>query len=209
MADLPDRFTNDLIFNEVFSENPDGLKEILSLALDKTVGGITKFNLYARSADPFIVVAEPFHRLAAAVDYRNFRFGAEFVVRDRENPISMSQLLDYWTHALEHELASKNPYLPKVTVGIFNYKLSIGRPHKPNPELISKSITESSLPGGPSFIIYNVKSSDPQFKNELLHKWLKLFAAETEEDLRLIESWNVPQINKAIKSFRNIIESRV
>lgn len=204
MAKLEYTFTNDILFKMLFRDNTDLLKRLVSELLGIKVGSIGQFHVTNPEMPPE-VIGEKFCRLDIAMTLDGQKVDLEIQVADRGDYPERS--LYYWAREYSSALAEGEKYkdLPRtIVISILAFKLfdckdfhsEFGALEVIRHDLLTDkmSLHYFELPKLPDVV---------ESGNEL-NLWLKLFQAETEEDIKRIEALEVPVMRQAIEEYRRV-----
>jgi len=207
MAKLDYTFKNDVLFKKLFVDYPELLKRLVAEVIQIRFESIEQFEI----TNPEILpesLGEKFCRLDINMIVDGHRIDLEVQVQNEGNYPERS--LYHWAREYSSALKSGQEYteLPRVVIiSILAFKLfacaefhsefralEVTR-HTPLTDKMSLHYFE--LPKLPKTV--NMKSK--------LELWLKLFDAETEEDLKEIEGLGVVEMQQAIGAYRTLTET--
>jgi len=204
LARLDYTFTNDTLFKMMFVARPDLLKCLVADLLRIRLESIGQFAITNPEMPPD-VIGEKFCRLDINMTLDGQRVDLEIQVADQGDYPERS--LYYWAREYSSALPEGVDYssLPRtiiisiVAFSLFScagfhsefQALEIER-HEPLTDRMSLHYFE--LPKLPDVL-------EPSDEQKL---WLKLFKAETEEELRQIEELRVPIMEQAIETYRRV-----
>ena len=204
MTRLDYTFTNDTLFKMMFVVRPDLLKHLVAQLLRIEMGSIGQFAITNPEMPPDIM-GEKFCRLDINMTIDGQRVDLEIQVADEGDYPERS--LYYWAREYSSALTEGVGYsaLPRtIVISIVAFRLfgcadfhsefqalEIQR-HEPLTDRMSLHYFElQKLPD-------TLEPSDEQ------KLWLKLFKAETEEELKQIEELRVPIMEQAIEAYRSV-----
>ena len=204
MAKLKYTFKTDAMFKMLFTQYPELLKRLVAVLLGISFESIGRFVVTSSELPPGDY-GKKFCRLDINMAVDGQLVNLEIQVRNEGD--YPERTLFYWSRLYSSALPKGNDYLrlPRtVVVSIIDFSLfdcaefhSEFRPlevtrHEPLSDKMSLHFFElRKLPG----------EIDPK---DMLQLWLRLFSAETEEELKKIEALEVPVMEQAIKAYNEI-----
>ena len=204
MTKLEYTFKTDTLFKMLFVKYPDLLKRLVAALLEIKYDSIGQFDITNPEMPPE-AIGDKFCRLDINMTVDESRVNLELQVNDEGDYPERS--LFYWAREFSTALEEGGHYidLPRVVIiSIIDFEqfdceefkseylpLEIKR-HTPLTDKMSMIYFE--LPKLPN----DINTSDE------LQLWLKLFDAETEEELKRIEELEVLEMQQAINAYRSI-----
>ena len=204
MTKLAYTFKTDTLFKMLFVKYPDLLKQLVSELLKIPLKSIEQFEITNPEIPPESL-GDKFCRLDINMIVDGQRVSLEIQVRDEGD--YPNRVLFQWAKIYSSALPSGKDYidLPRtVVISIINFPLfkceefhSEFRPlEATRHELLSDNM---------SLHFFELKKLPKEINsNNMLLLWLSLFKAETEEELKQIESMEVPIMNQAINAYHHI-----
>jgi len=209
MAKLKYKLTNDKLFRILFTKHPELLKKLVSALLDIDYESIEQFVI----TNPEILPAElgrKFCRLDINMIMNGQVIDIEVQVRDEGNYPERS--LYYWAKEFSSGLAEREDYalLPRtIIISILNF-IQFSDPKRFHSEFQILEVT-SKEPLTDKMVLhyFELKKLPPLTSADSGRElWLKLFKAETEEDMSEIEEMGVSAISETVGAYRRILSSR-
>jgi predicted transposase/invertase (TIGR01784 family) len=204
MAKLEYTFKNDMLFKMLFVQYPDLLKRLVADLLNIAPEIIEQFEIKNPEIPPESL-GDKFCRLDINMTVNEQRVDLEIQVRNEGD--FPARTLFYWAREYSAALQAGGEYheLPRVVIisivafNVFDWEdyhaefqpLEVTR-HAPLTDKMSLHYFE--LPKLPEVV-----NADDNLK-----LWLSLFKAETEEELKEIEAWEVSVMQEAIGAYRSI-----
>ena len=204
MAKLEYTFTNDTLFKMLFVRHPDLLKRLVAVLLAIDIDSIGQFAIVNPEMPPEML-GEKFCRLDINMTVNGQRVDLEIQVADEGDYPERS--LYYWAREYSAALGEGCGYsgIPRtIIISIVAFRLfecaEFHSEFQPLEVIRRVPLTDKmclhyyELPKLPDV----VEAADEQ------KLWLKLFKAETEEELRQIEDMEVPVMEQAINAYRSV-----
>ncbi|MDR1580126.1 MAG: Rpn family recombination-promoting nuclease/putative transposase [Synergistaceae bacterium] len=204
MERLEYTFKNDTLFKMLFVKNPDLLKRLVAQLLDIRYENIEQFVITNPEMPPE-ALGDKFCRLDINMIVDGQRVDLEIQVRDeRDFP---ERTMFHWAREYSTALGEGETYieLPRVIiVSIVSFKLFDCAEYRS--EFQALEVTRHTrLTDRMALIFFELPKLPKEMSaDDESRLWLKLFNAETEEDLRQIEALGVPIMNQAIGAYRSI-----
>jgi len=204
MTKLAYTFKTDTLFKMLFVKYPDLLKQLVSELLKIPLNSIEQFEITNPEMPPESL-GDKFCRLDINMIVDRQRVSLEIQVRNEGD--YPNRILFQWAKIFSSALPSGKDYidLPRtVVISIINFPLfkckefhSEFRPlEATRHELLSDNM---------SLHFFELKKIPQEVNaNDMLLLWLSLFKAETEEELKQIESMEVPIMKQAIDAYHQI-----
>ncbi|MDR2005832.1 MAG: Rpn family recombination-promoting nuclease/putative transposase [Acidaminococcales bacterium] len=204
MAKLEYTFKNDTLFKMLFVKNPDLLKRLAAELLGVQYGSIGKFAITNPEMPPE-AIGDKFCRLDINMTVDGQRVDLEIQVRD-ENDFP-ERTLFHWAREYSTSLGEGDAYieLPRVVIiSIVAFRMFACREYRS--EFQALEVTRHTLLTDRMSLQYYELPKLPGKVNadNALELWLKLFDADTEEELRQIEELEVPVMQQAIGAYRSV-----
>ena len=204
MTELKYKFTNDVLFRILFTNNTDLLKKLVADLLVIPFDNITEFVITNPDVPPE-VMGEKYCRLDINMIVDGRRTNLEVQVQNEGNYPERS--LYYWAREFSSSLGEGEDYidLPQtIIISIIDFKLfdctefhsefqtlEVSR-HEPLTDKMSLHYFE--LPKLPKSIS----------KDDTMKLWLALFNAKTEEELKQFENMGVSIMEQAVTAYRKV-----
>ena len=204
MTKLEYTFKNDTLFKMLFVKYPDLLKRLVAVLLGIRLESIGQFEITNPEMPPE-GIGDKFCRLDINMTVDGRRVDLEIQVKD-EHDFSERSLF-HWAREYSTALGEGEAYidLPRVVIiSIVDFKLfDCAEFHS---EYQALEVTRHTpLTDRMSLIYFELpKLPETVSVHDGLQLWLKLFDAETEEELKQIEALEVPDMQQAIKAYRSI-----
>jgi predicted transposase/invertase (TIGR01784 family) len=197
-------FKTDTLFKMLFVKNPDLLKQLVCELIGIRLESISEFFITNPEMPPDSL-GEKFCRLDINMMVDGKRVDLEIQVRNEGD--YPERVLYNWAREYSSALTEGGDYidLPQtVIVSIINFNLfDCNEYHSIFQPLEVTRHTQLSDKMSLYFFELNKLPKDIR-ADDMLLLWLKLFEAETEEDLAKIESLEVPIMKQAIKAYHKI-----
>ena len=208
MTELKHTFKTDILFKLLFSKNPNLLKRLTSHFLQIPYESITHFQVENPEMSPD-VLGNKFCRLDIHMTVNGQSVTLEVQVENRSN--YPERTLFYWARTYSSKLPAGDDYsmLPRTIVisilrdTLFKQStefhsefqaLEVTRNQPLTDKLVLKFYELSKLP------------TDTNKDNRLL-QWLRLFKANTVEELKEIDDLEVPELSEAINAYHTVTAS--
>jgi len=208
MTKLQYKLTNDILFKMLFVKYPELLKRLVAELLDITYESIEQF--YIRNPEmPPETMGDKFCRLDINMVVNGQRVDLEIQVENEGNYPERSLFM--WAREFSTAISAGQDYslLPRtIIISILGFK-QFSNPDKFHSEFQVLEVT-SHEPLTDKCVLHFFelpklsKQVNTNCRKEL---WLKLFNAETEEDLVKLEALEVPVMNEAINAYRHVAAS--
>ena len=208
MTRLKYKMTTDTLFKLLFTKHPDLLKRLTAALLDIRYESIEQFDI----TNPDILPEElgkKFCRLDINMTINEQKVDLEVQVSNEGNYPERS--LFYWAREFSTGLNEGEDYslLPRtIIISILGFN-QFDDPKKFHREFQALEITtHEPLTDKMILHFYELKKLPPlNNKDSGKDLWLKLFRAETEEELTKIEEMEVPVMSEAIRAYRHVAAS--
>jgi len=195
---------DDILCKMLFMQYPDLLKRLVSTLLDIKYVSIEQFVITNPEIPPEIV-GDKFCRIDISMIVDGRRVSLEIQVKNEHDFPERS--LYYWAREYSTALGEGGEYidLPRVIIiSIVAFKLfSCKEFHS---EFQAMEVTRHTPLTDKQVLHYYELPKLPKSisADDELRLWLKLFAAETEEDLKRIEALEVQLMNQVIGAYRHV-----
>ena len=207
MAKLAYTFKTDILFKMLFVKYPELLKRLVAELLSIEHESIEEFLI----TNPEIVpdnLGDKFCRLDINMLVDGQKVDLEIQVNDEKNYPERS--LYYWAREFSSALSEKGKYidLPRtIIISIIAFELFDCNDY--HSEFRALEVTRhTQLTDKMSLHYYELpKLPDSVSANNIRELWLKLFEAETEEDLEKIEALGVPIMTEAVQAYHHVATS--
>jgi predicted transposase/invertase (TIGR01784 family) len=204
MTKLSYTFKNDVLFKMLFVQYPDLLKRLVEALLNIRYESIEKFEIRNPERPPEII-GEKFCRLDITMMIDGQIVDLEIQVKNEGDypDRSLYYLAREYSSALDE--GSGYSKLPRVVgINIVDFKMFDCAEFHSTFKMLE--ITRHTLLTDKIAIHYFELPKLPKtvIPDDNLRLWLSLFNANTEEELKRIESLEVPIMNKAIAAYRSI-----
>ena len=207
MAKLEYTFKNDALFKILFVNHPDLLKRLVAELLCIKIESIGQFEI-TNPEIPSEQVGEKFCRLDINMTLDGRRVDLEIQVNDEGDYPERS--LYYWAREYSTALGEGGKYssLP-CTIIISIVGFSLFDCEELHSEFQALEVTRHTpLTDKICLHYFELPKLPKQITRDDEQKlWLKLFSAETEEELKKIESMEVPVMKQAINAYRSAAAS--
>ena len=204
MTKLEYTLKDDILCKMLFMQYPDLLKRLVSTLLDIKYVSIEQFVITNPEIPPEIV-GDKFCRIDISMIVDGRRVSLEIQVKNEHDFPERS--LYYWAREYSTALGEGGEYidLPRVIIiSIVAFKLfSCKEFHS---EFQAMEVTRHTPLTDKQVLHYYELPKLPKSisADDELRLWLKLFAAETEEDLKRIEALEVQLMNQVIGAYRHV-----
>jgi predicted transposase/invertase (TIGR01784 family) len=204
MTKLEYTFKTDTLFKMLFVKHPDLLKQLVSELLKIPLESIEQFEITNPEMPPESL-GDKFCRLDINMMVDGQRVNLEIQVQDEGDfPCCV---LFHWARIYSSALPSGKDYkeLPRtVIISIIDFNLF--KCEEFHSEFKPLEVTRHELlSDNMSLHFFELKKIPEDISaNNMLLLWLALFRAETEEELKQIESMEVPIMNQAIDAYHQI-----
>jgi len=208
MPELKHTFKTDILFKLLFTKHPDLLKHLIAQLLKLQYNKISKFEIRNPEMPPDSI-GNKFCRLDILMTVNNQQVNLEVQVENEKAYPERS--LFNWARAYSNALPAGDNYslLPRtVLINIIDFTL-----FKDSKEFHSEfqplEVTRKSPLTDKMVLHYFELKKLPNklSKDDMLHLWLMLFKANTEEELKNIDRLGVPEMSEAITAYNNITKS--
>ena len=204
MTKLEYTFKNDTLFKMLFVKYPDLLKKLVAELLKIRYESIERFEIRNPEMPPEIL-GDKFCRLDINMTVNGQRVDLEIQVNNEGDYPERS--IFYWARAYSTALGEGEKYseLPRtVIISIIDFELFDCAEYHSEYQAIEVT-RHTQLTDRMSLHYFEL----PKLPKELsasdgLELWLKLFNAETEEEIAEIETMEVPIMQQAIEAYRSI-----
>ena len=208
MTKLQYTFKTDVLFKMLFTKYPDLLKRLVAALLCITYDSIEGFSITNPDITPE-ELGKKFCRLDINMRVNGQIVDLEIQVADEGNYPDRS--LYYWVREFSTGLDEGDDYslLPRtIVVSILGFN-QFPHPQKYHSEFGCLEVTtHEPLTNKMALHFYELKKLPPLDKTDSgKDLWLKLFRADTEEELTKIEEMGVPIMSEAIVAFRHVAAS--
>jgi predicted transposase/invertase (TIGR01784 family) len=204
MERLEYTFKNDTLFKMLFVKYPGLLKRLVAELLDIRHESIEQFVITNPEMPPE-AIGDKFCRLDINMTVDARRVDLEIQVRDEHD--FPERILFHWAREYSTALGEGRAYieLPRVIiVSIMSFKLLDCAEFHSEYQLL-EATRRTRLTDRLSLHFFELsKLPEEVSADDELCLWLKLFDAETEEELRQIEALGVSVMNQAIGAYRSI-----
>jgi len=210
MTPLKFKMTHDLLFKMIFVKYPNLLKRLVAELLDIAYDSITEF-VIANPEMPPETLGDKFCRLDINMIVNGQRVDLEIQVENEGNYPERSLFIwakEYSTGIAVGEDFRKLPRTIIISILGFNQFSDMKKFHHEFGCL--EVTTHQPLTDKMSLHFYELKKLPPLVdsdKESSKSLWLKLFRAETEEDLAKIEALEVPIMTEALQAYRHVAAS--
>jgi len=207
MTKLEYTFKTDTLFKMLFVKYPDLLKRLVAELLGIKYDSIEQF-IITNPEMPPESLGDKFCRLDINMMVDGQRIDLEIQVNDEGDYPERS--LYYWAREFSTGLSEGGSYseLPRtIIINILAFKLFDCKEF--HSEFQALEVTRhTQLTNKMSLHYYELpKLPNSINTNNGKELWLKLFKAETEEELQKIEALEVPIMNEAVKAYRHVAAS--
>ena len=208
MTKLQYTFKTDTLFKLLFTKYPDLLKRLVAELLGITYESIELFSITNPDISPE-ELGKKFCRLDINMQVNGQIVDLEIQVADEGNYPERS--LYYWAREFSTCIKEGDDYsiLPRtIIISILGFN-QFANPQKYHYEFQCLEVTSHEpLTNKMVLQFYELKKLPPLDKADSSRDlWLKLFKAETEEELTKIEEMGVPIMSEAIVAYRHIAGS--
>ena len=204
MTKLAYTFMNDTLFKMLFVKYPDLLKRLVAALLDIRYESIEQFVITNPEMPPE-ALGDKFCRLDINMTVDGQRVNLEIQVKDEHD--FQERSLFHWAREYSTALGEGREFieLPRVVViSIVDFKLfDCVEFHSEYQAL--EVIRHTPLTDRMSLHYFELPKLPKSINaDDGLQLWLKLFDAETEEELQQIETLEAPLMQQAIEAYRSI-----
>ena len=201
------RFTHDTLFKMLFVKRPLLLKRLVAAILNTPMEEITDFTITNPEMPPE-AMGEKFSKLDIAMLAKQQQVNLEVQVEDEGDYPERS--LYYWARAYSSSLIAGKAYitLPRtIGINILDYNMLACKEY--HSVYLPLEKTRHDLLTDKMEMIYLElrKLPDEIDKTNDLEVILQLLKARTERDLKEVKDMNVPYIDEAIETYREVIAS--
>ncbi|MCL2080386.1 MAG: Rpn family recombination-promoting nuclease/putative transposase [Oscillospiraceae bacterium] len=208
MTKLKHTFKTDILFKMLFVKYPNLLKKLISELLRIKLESIEKFEIRNPDMLPE-VIGDKFCRLDINMEVDGQRVDLEVQVEDEGDYIERSMY--YWAREFSSALASGTDgygSLPRtIIISIIDFIQFDCEEFfsEFQPLEVTRHTLMSNKMG---FIFFELPKLPAEIsRKNMLQVWLRLFKANTEEELAEIEKWEVPEMQQAINAYREVTVS--
>ena len=208
MKKLKYKLTNDILFKMLFVKYPELLKKLVTELLEIEYNSIEQFNIRNPEIPPE-TIGDKFCRLDINMIVNGQRIDLEVQVEDEGNYPERSLFM--WAREFSTAISAGEDYalLPRtIMISILGFK-QFANPTKFHSEFqVLEVTTHEPLTDKCSLHFFELPKLSEQ-PNIACGKelWLKLFKAETEEDLLKLEALEVSVMSEAIEAYRHVSSS--
>jgi len=205
MTKLEHTLTNDILCKLLFTKYPDLLKRLVAELLAIRYDDITEF-LITNPEMPPETIGDKFCRLDINMIVNEQQVSLEIQVAKQGNyPV---RSLYYWSRMFSTALKAGDDYfdIPRtISINILGFD-QFANPDKFYWEFkMRETTTHEPLTDKDVIRFYELKKVPPlEDVDSGKELWLKLFKAETEEDLEKIAALGVPVMSQAIEAYRHV-----
>jgi len=208
MKKLQYRLTNDILFKMLFVKYPDLLKRLVAELLSIEYTDIEQFDIRNPEMPPE-AMGDKFCRLDINMMVNNQRVDLEIQVEDEGNYPERSLFI--WAREFSTAISTGQDYalLPRtIIISILCFR-QFTDPDKFHSEFQVLEVTNHEpLTDKCVLHFFELPKLSEQVSTTCRKElWLKLFKAETEEDLVKIEALEVPIMSEAVKAYRHVSAS--
>ena len=208
MTELKYTFKTDTLFKLLFTKYPDLLKRLVSELLGIEYGDIAQFLITNPEMSPE-EIGKKFCRLDINMIVDGRRINLEIQV-DKEGNYPERSLF-YWAREYSTAISEGDDYalLPRtIIISILGFN-QFSNPRKYRSRFQALEVTtHEPLTDKLDLQFYELKKLPPLDETDSGRDlWLKLFRADTEEELAKIEKMGVPIMNEAIAAYRHVAAS--
>jgi len=211
MTKLEYRLTNDILFRLLFTKYPDLLKRLIAALLGITYDSIEQFLITNQDMPPE-EMGKKFCRLDINMIVDGKHINLEVQVENEGNYPERS--LYYWAREFSNALNEGQNYglLPRtIVISILGFN-QFTDPKKFHSEFQVLEVTShEALTDKCALHFYELPKLSEQISTDSTDNskelWLRLFKAETEEDLAKIEALEVSVMSEAIRAYRHVAAS--
>jgi len=204
MTKLAYTFRNDTLFKSLFVKYPDLLKRLVADLLGIKYESIGKFEITNPEMPPE-AMGEKFTRLDINMTVNGQRVDLEIQVKNEHD--YPERTLFHWAREYSTALSEGMDYinLPRVVIiSIISFKLFACKEY--HSEFQPLEVTRHTpLTDRMALHFFELTKLPKTIKAEdNVQLWLKLFKANTEEDIKKIEALEVPIMDQAITAYRSV-----
>jgi len=208
MTKLQYTFKTDTLFKILFTKYPDLLKKLVAALLGIAYESIAQFDITNPNISPE-ELGKKFCRLDIKMTVNSQIVDLEIQVADEGNYPDRS--LYYWAREFSTGINEGDDYslLPRtIIISILGFN-QFPNPQKFHSEFQCLEVTtHESLTEKMVLHFYELNKLPPLNKADSSRDlWLKLFKAETEEELTKIDGMGVPIMSEAILAYRHVAAS--
>jgi len=210
MTPLKFKMTHDLLFKMIFVKYPDLLKRLVAVLLDISYDSITEFVIVNAEIPPE-TLGDKFCRLDINMVVNGQKVDLEIQVENEGNYPERSLFI--WAKEYSTGISMGEDYrkLPRtIVISILGYNQFPDKEKFHHEFGCLEVTTHQPLTDKMSLHFYEIKKLPPLDKSDKDNDkdlWLKLFRAETEEDLAAIEELEVPIMSQALQAYRHVATS--
>jgi predicted transposase/invertase (TIGR01784 family) len=210
MTPLKFKMTHDLLFKMLFVKYPDLLRKLVAVLLDIPYDSITEF-VITNAEIPPETLGDKFCRLDINMTVNGQRIDLEVQVENEGNYPERSLFI--WAKEYSTGIGVGENYinLPRtIVISILGFNQFADKQKYHHEFQCLEVTTHQPLTDKMSLHFYELKKLPPLTngdKDNGKDLWLKLFRAETEEDLAAIEKLEVPIMSEALQAYRHVAAS--
>ena len=209
MSKLKHTFKTDTLFKILFTKNQDLLKKLVSRLLTIPIDSITAFRILNTEIPPS-ELNKKFSRLDIHMAVNEKQVNLEIQVENEGD--YTERVLLHWARIYSNTLPTGGDYidLPQtVIISIMDFTLFKDCVEFHSEFRLLEVKRKTSLTDKQILHFFELpKLPDNIEKDDLLRLWLALFNANTEEDLKMLEELDVPEVNEAITAYRSVTASQ-
>ena len=207
MRKLKHTFKSDILFKMTFVKYKHLLKCLVAAVLKITVKDIEEFVILNSEIVPE-AVDKKFCRLDIHLKANGQYVDVEMQVSDKGN--FSERLLVYWSKVFSGALGSGDDYavVPKaILISFVNFPLFECKEYYSEFACIEKHRYELLTDKMSIFVFELGKLPEEIDKNNILELFLRLFKADTEEELETLENLEVDEMTQMVNAYRDIVGS--
>jgi predicted transposase/invertase (TIGR01784 family) len=207
MKKLQYKFKSDILFKILFVRNKDLLRSLVASALGVRKEDIRKLTIANEAVLPELVT-DKFCRLDLNMDVDGVKVDLEIQVADEGN--FRERAAFYCAKLFASSLVAGSDYknAPRaILISIVDFELFDCAELRSEFALLEKTRLELLCDKMELHFFELRKLPETIDKNDMLQVWLKLFDAETEEDLKALMEMEVNEVERALEAYRNITGS--
>jgi len=210
MTPLKFKMTHDLLFKMLFVKYPDLLRKLVAVLLDISYDSITKFTI-ANPEIPPEMLGDKFCRLDINMVVNGQRVDLEVQVENEGNYPERSLFIWAKEYSTGISMGENYKNLPRtIVISILGFNQFADKEKYHHEFQCLEVTTHAPLTDKMALHFYELKKLPPLAENDKTNGkdlWLKLFRAETEEDLTAIEKLEVPEMSEALQAYRHVAAS--
>jgi len=208
MKELRPTFKTDTLFKLLFTKNQHLLKKLVAHLLKIPVDDISQFDVRNTENTPDIY-GKKLCRLDILMILNGEYVNLEVQVKDEGD--FPERTLFYWARIYSNSLSSGGTYikLPKtIIISIVDFPLFDDTDDFHSEFQLLEVSRKTPLTDRQVLHFFELKKLPEEIdENNLLLIWLKLFNANTEEELQMIDDLGVSEISEAITAYRTVTSS--